>query len=79
MPEQPTLGLPLAADEERDRLRKNMADLLSRVGQGGRCRGCHAAIWWVVHLNNARTPYDQDGTNHFVTCPKRDDFHKKGR
>lgn len=44
----------------------------------GRCRGCGSAMAWVRTPKGARAPLDEDGTNHFITCPQRDDFRRKG-
>ncbi len=61
--------------EERDQARRLMVALLKHVGTRGVCRGCGAALYWVNHLGTGRTaPYDADGTNHFITCPKANDF-----
>lgn len=43
----------------------------------GRCRGCAATIAWAWTPKGARAPLDQDGTNHFVTCPERDRFRRR--
>ncbi len=40
------------------------------------CKGCGAEIRWMREGSKS-TPFDPDGTNHFVTCPKRDQFRKK--
>lgn len=53
-----------------------MAKLLNLVGTPGVCRGCEASVFWVRHLNGANTPYDPSGLNHFVSCPKADNFRK---
>ena len=53
-----------------------MQKLLNLVGTPGVCRGCHASIFFVKHLNGANTPYDPSGLNHFVSCPKANDFKK---
>jgi len=36
------------------------------------------AIYWVRHPDSGRNaPYDPDGVNHFITCPRAADFRKK--
>lgn len=55
-------------------LRANVERLLRNIGDPGKCKLCPAAIMWVLHRNGRKTPYDLDGTNHFVTCPFRDRF-----
>lgn len=51
--------------------------LLKQTGDPGVCRGCLAAILWVVHRNEKLTPYDLDGTPHFATCQQSKAFKKK--
>ena len=69
------------AEGEVERLKRNIAALLRNVGRKRPCRGpsCTASIYMVEHLNGADTPYDEDGTNHFITCPDRDKFRKENR
>ena len=59
-------------------LRKNMAILLRNIGDPGYCTGkaCRAEIFWLVHRNGKRTPYTQDGANHFIDCPDREQFRR---
>jgi hypothetical protein len=40
----------------------------------GVCRGCRAEIVWLRQRNNRMHPYNPDGTSHFATCPKADEF-----
>ena len=58
------------------RLRTNIQRLLGNVAEGNFCKGCHAQIYWLKHKNGVKTPYDADGTNHFITCPKRAEFKR---
>jgi hypothetical protein len=59
-------------------LEERILALLKHVGEPGRCRGCGLAIYWVRHPDSGRNaPYDPDGVNHFITCPRADDFRKK--
>lgn len=53
-------------------------DLLRNAGEEAQCRGrsCGRRIWWVVHRNGRRTPYDENGTNHFITCPEAASFRR---
>lgn len=39
-----------------------------------RCRGCRALIYWIKTSNGKNMPVDVDGTSHFATCPKADQF-----
>jgi hypothetical protein len=41
-----------------------------------KCRGCGAEIYWVKTRQGKNTPANHDGTSHFSTCPKADDFRK---
>lgn len=52
--------------------------LLRQVGEDSRCSSslCGERIFWIVHRNGKRTPYDVDGVPHFITCPARDRFRK---
>lgn len=43
-----------------------------------RCKGCGVRMLWADSPAGKATPLDADGTNHFITCPKRDQFRKKG-
>jgi hypothetical protein len=60
-------------------LRLRMANLLRNVGTPGTCTGatCRADVHWLVHINGRRTPYDADGTNHFIKCPDREQFKRR--
>lgn len=55
---------------------KNVSGLLKQLGTPSRCKGCNAAIWWVVHSNGKRVPYTGVGLNHFADCPKAARFRK---
>ena len=65
--------------EEAQRLQANIDRLLVAIGDTGRCSGCNATIVWVVHKNGRKAPYDADAVNHFVSCPNRDQFRKRGK
>ena len=46
----------------------------------GTCKGCGQEIWWVRGLRYGRTawtPENEDGANHFTTCPKATQFHRR--
>lgn len=58
-------------------INKRVLHLLMQIADVGTCKGCPATIYWVRHKNGVRTPYDADGTNHFVTCPSRDRFKRR--
>jgi hypothetical protein len=60
---------------------QRMKDLLFSVGDLARCGGldkpgCASQIIWVRHKDGRKVPYDLDGTNHFKTCPNRDNFKR---
>lgn len=60
--------------------RGRMAALLKHVGFSAVCRGprCGKSIVMVRHHDTGRmTPYDFDGTNHFITCVDAPMFKKK--
>jgi hypothetical protein len=48
--------------------------LLRNIGDSALCSGCQAAIYWVRHKNGRKTPYDPSGLNHFISCPKAEQF-----
>ncbi len=64
------------AEKEIARLSKNITRLLVNIGDGDFCTGCRRQIFWLIHKNGVRTPYDPDGTNHFATCPEREQFKR---
>lgn len=39
-----------------------------------RCRGCKALIYWIKTAAGRNMPVDPDGTSHFATCPKANNF-----
>jgi len=40
------------------------------------CRGCGAAVTFVVTKNGKRMPTDPDGKSHFATCPQARRFRQ---
>ncbi|GMW01485.1 MAG: hypothetical protein AMXMBFR84_26220 [Candidatus Hydrogenedentota bacterium] len=60
-----------------EELSKNVKGILSAIGDYGFCRGCNQPVTWVKHRNGKPTPYNEDGSNHFSTCPNADNFRKK--
>lgn len=60
-------------------LAENIKRLLSQVGEPGRCKGCGAPIWWVVHRNGRRAPCTEQGLNHFADCPQAGQFRSSGK
>ena len=64
---------------ELEAVKKRLEHLLAQVGAQDRCSSglCKRPILWVRHRNGAATPYDSDGTPHFVTCPAREQFRRK--
>jgi len=41
-----------------------------------KCKGCGTTIIWVKTNTGKMMPVDTDGTSHFATCPKADDFRR---
>jgi hypothetical protein len=69
-----------AADLQRLRMIASAARLLvSNVGDRAICSSpaCSAEIWWIIHRNGKRTPYNADATNHFLTCPAAKEFKRR--
>lgn len=60
-------------------LESNIRLLLAQVGEPGKCRGCGADIYWVVHRNGKRAPYTPHGLNHFADCPAAQNFKVKAK
>ena len=62
-----------------DRLRQNLLRLLDWTGaQGARCNGCDAPIYWFFNRKTGKKiPLDPDGTPHFASCPKAEQFRRK--
>lgn len=54
-----------------------METLLQNIADRGTCSGCGAALYWVRHKNGKRVPYTPAGLNHFISCPKAEQFRKK--
>lgn len=81
MAEQPSF---FSAEEDRaDLQRLRMIALAAErlvlaVGERGVCASpnCRQEIWWIVHRNGKRAPYNADGINHFVTCIDAPRFKK---
>jgi hypothetical protein len=81
VPEQPSF---FNADEDRAELQRlrmialSAERLVASVGDRGICSSaaCRQEIWWIVHKNGKRAPYNSDGTNHFITCIDAPRFHK---
>jgi hypothetical protein len=46
------------------------------VRTAGTCKGCGEEIWWVRKAGGGWLPENEDGQNHFATCPKRDIFKR---
>jgi len=65
------------ARQERDEALARMVVLLKQIGAADHCNGCNRPILWVRHRNGVAAPYDSDGTPHFATCPKADQFRRK--
>jgi hypothetical protein len=52
--------------------------LVNHAGKKASCDGptCGRTIYWITHTNGKRTPYDESGLNHFVSCPDSDRFKR---
>lgn len=78
-PRDPTVNDLKDALDLVDWYSANASHLLNHVGERGVCDGprCKTAIFWVVHLNGKRTPYNTEGLPHFIECVDRDRFRRK--
>jgi len=57
--------------------KNSITNILKNVGELGPCKGCQAQIYWVIHRKSgARTPYSENGQNHFIDCPAASNFRK---
>jgi len=55
-----------------------MATLLNLVAEETRpCKGCGIQVAGVLHRNGKLAPYTLDGMNHFINCPKAEQFRNK--
>ena len=41
------------------------------------CRGCGDPVYWIKTKAGQNMPLNPDGTSHFATCPKANQFRKK--
>lgn len=53
-----------------------IAQLVLRVGNIDRCKGCNATIYWIRHLNGNHGPYTSRGVIHFIDCPEAETFRR---
>lgn len=42
------------------------------------CKGCGTPLAFCRNTRGVLVPYQLDGVNHFITCPKRDQFKSAG-
>ena len=55
-----------------------MADLLERAAAYQHpCRACGVELYFIRHRNGVLAPYTIDGENHFIACPKANEFRKR--
>ncbi len=71
------LPAPPAAARKLPSFEERIVELLSHVGNPGRCRGCDAPIFWVRHKNGKIVPYSEAGVIHFVDCPEAQRFKRQ--
>jgi hypothetical protein len=73
-----TYSLSQLAGLDEARAKQAIIDILWQHADKSTCRGCNADIWWITSNANKKTPYDASGQIHFVLCPAREQFKKKG-
>lgn len=61
---------------------KKLSVLLKLFGNVATCGnesrpGCGATIVWVTAKTGKKMPLNPDGTPHFATCPKANDFRRE--
>ena len=50
------------------------------LGNPDPCRGCGQTMYWRDHPTTGRPhPFNADGTSHFGTCPKANEFRGRKR
>jgi hypothetical protein len=47
------------------------------VGNPGPCKGCGQVMLWTTTPAGKRAPLNADGSSHFATCLKADQFRKR--
>ena len=73
---------PMYGDAElarviRVEIEEALRGLLELIAGHGTCKGCGAPIYWVKHVGKVEpVPYSTAGINHFIDCPKREQFRK---
>jgi len=72
----PSLDELRAAIDTEPKWQENVSRLLANIGDPGQCRGCGADIFWVIHKNGKRVPYTPQALNHFIDCPKAQEFKR---
>lgn len=59
---------------------RRIEDLMRHLGfDRSACKACKAPIYWVIHANGKRVPYDTHLRNHFSSCKQADAFRRKGK
>lgn len=56
---------------------QRLRSAIASCGDRGRCFGCNAQVFWIVHANKKKAPYTPEGLNHFADCPQRARFKVK--
>jgi hypothetical protein len=74
----PDLGITVEqAIDVYETVQARLLALLKHVGRPGTCRGCPERVIWVFHIHTGKwTPYNQDGSPHWSTCPKAKEFKR---
>ncbi len=59
-------------------IEKRMATLLMLIAEEVRpCKGCGQQLAFVKHKNGKLAPYTIEGLNHFLDCPKAEEFRRQ--
>jgi hypothetical protein len=53
--------------------------IMLAVATVGNCSRCMAPIYWIRHPNGVNTPYTEAALNHFIDCPRANEFRRKKR
>ena len=43
----------------------------------GHCRGCGQVVLWTTTKAGRKAPLNADGSSHFASCPKADEFRRR--
>jgi hypothetical protein len=63
-------------DDCLEAVARGIRSLMLLIGDLDTCRACGKSIYWVRHLNGKCAPYTEAGLNHFIDCPRAQEFKR---